>query len=261
MAGADVSQETWAVSAERALRRLAALTWAGGLLGLVVGGVGSRLAMMLLAKLDAKAIGVKSDDGFTMGQMSMQTLNLLVITTLIGVLGGGIYFVLRTLLVGPRWFEFLCVSLGPAVVVGGSLVHVDGIDFTLQPTWLAIAMFIAIPGIYGALLTHFGERWIRPEGRFATGPRRVVLLPLILWVSPLAPFLGALLLALAAVEGGRRTTAGNMILSHPAWPWAARAALTVLFVIALVDLGQDTATLLEISLANAGGFARSMASR
>jgi hypothetical protein len=261
MAGADVIQGTWAVTAEWALRRLAALTWAGAILGLVVGGVGGRFAMMLLAKLDAKATGVKSDDGFTMGQMSLQTLNLLVITTLIGVLGGGIYFVLRTLLIGPRWFEVLSVSLGPAVVVGSSLVHVEGVDFTLEPTWLAIAMFIAIPGIYGALLTHVGERWIRPEGRFAKDPRRVVLLPLLLWVSPLAPFLGALLLALAAVEGARRTTAGNAILSHPAWPWAARAALTVLFVMALADLAQTTATLLETSAARTGAFAQRLASR
>jgi len=244
MAGTVVSQETWALTAERALRRLAALTWAGALLGLLIGGVGGRLAMMLLAKLNPQATGVVSDDGFTMGQLSLQTFNLLAITTLIGVLGGGIYFVLRALMIGPRWFEVLCISLGPAVVVGSMLVNVEGVDFTLEPTWLAIAMFAAIPGIYGALLTLVGERWIRPEGRFATGPRWLVALPLLLWVNPLAPFIGAMLLALAAVEAARRTTTGHTVLSHPAWPWAARAALTVLFTFAFVDLARDTATLL-----------------
>jgi hypothetical protein len=37
------------------------------LLGLLVGGVGSRLAMMLLARLNPGIAGVTSDDGFIMG--------------------------------------------------------------------------------------------------------------------------------------------------------------------------------------------------
>ena len=57
----------------------------------------------------------------------MQTLDLLVTTTLIGVVGGGIYYVLRGLLVGPRLFRILSVSVGPAVVVGSRLVHVEGV--------------------------------------------------------------------------------------------------------------------------------------
>jgi hypothetical protein len=241
---AAASQETWAVTAERALRRLAALTWAGALLGLVVGGVGSRLAMMLLAKLNPQATGVVSDDGFTMGQLTLQTIDLLVTTTLIGALGGGIYFVLRGLMIGPRWFQVLSISLGPAVVVGSMLVHVEGVDFTLQPTWLAIAMFVAIPAAYAALLTSIGERWIAPDNRFITGARWVAGLPLLLWLGPLTPFLGVLALALVAVEAARRTTPGNTVISHPVWPWLARAALTVLFAAALMDLVRDTAILL-----------------
>ncbi len=71
------------------MRRLAAVSWAGALLGLLVGGVGSRLGMMLLARLNPQATGVTSDDGFTMGQLSPQSVNLLVVTTLIGVFGAG----------------------------------------------------------------------------------------------------------------------------------------------------------------------------
>jgi hypothetical protein len=66
--------------------------------------------------LNPQVAGVTSDDGFTMGQLTMQTLDLLVTTTLIGVIGGGIYYVLRGLLIGPRWFQILSVSVGPAVV-------------------------------------------------------------------------------------------------------------------------------------------------
>ena len=58
------AEVSWRNSAERALRRLSAITLAGALLGLLVGGVGGRLAMMLLARLNPDATGVTSDDGF-----------------------------------------------------------------------------------------------------------------------------------------------------------------------------------------------------
>ena len=42
-----------------AARRLAAITLAGALLGVLVGGVGGRLAMLLLARLNPEATGVE----------------------------------------------------------------------------------------------------------------------------------------------------------------------------------------------------------
>ena len=48
---------SWAVSARCALRRLAAVTCAGAVLGLLVGGFGSRLALMLLANLNPQVAG------------------------------------------------------------------------------------------------------------------------------------------------------------------------------------------------------------
>src|SRR5262245_45478307 len=73
-------------SAQLAARRMGALTAVGALLGLVVGGIGGRLAMMLLARLNPEATGVTSDDGFTIGQFTLSdTLNLLLIATLLGV--------------------------------------------------------------------------------------------------------------------------------------------------------------------------------
>ena len=40
----------------------------------------------------------------------------------------------------------------------------------------------------------------------------------------------------------RRTRTGSTVLAHRAWPHVARAALTVVFALALVDLVQDTTT-------------------
>lgn len=236
-------RDTWAATAACTLRRLAAVTWAGGLLGLLVGGIGGRLAMMLLARLNPEVAGVTSDDGFTMGQLSLQSLDLLAITTLIGVFGGGIYFVLRGLMVGPRWFQILSVSLGPAVVVGSLLVHVDGVDFTLHPVWLAIAMFVAIPWVYAALLTVTAERFLAPEGTFMTTSTWLAVAPLLLWV-PILPVLVVLLLGLLAFEALRRTPRGDAALSHPAWPWLVRVALVVFFSVSLIDLVRDTITLI-----------------
>lgn len=126
-------QQAWAAAAGSATRQLAAVTAAGGLLGLLVGGVGGRLAMLLLARLNPDATGLVSDDRFIIGQLTTESLNLLVDGTLLGVLGGGIYFVLRGLMIGPRWFQVLSISVGPAVVMGSQIVHTNGVDFTTRP--------------------------------------------------------------------------------------------------------------------------------
>jgi hypothetical protein len=236
------SRADWNVTARHALRRLSAVTWAGALLGLLVGGVGGRLAMMLLARLNPEATGMTSDDGFTIGHLSPLTLNLLVTATLLGVFGGGIYFVLRGLMIGPRWFQVLSISVGSAVVVGSVLVHVDGVDFTLEPAWLAIALFVVIPGAYAALLTVVAERWLHPGGRFMTSSFWLAVSPLLLW-TPILPLLGALLIGLLVFAWVRRTPRGEVVLSQPAWPWLVRGGLAVLFTVSLVDLARDTTTL------------------
>lgn len=240
--GPAVERDTWVVAGGEALRRLAAVTLAGAVLGLLVGGVGGRLAMMLLARLNPEFTGTTSDDGFTIGQLTADTLDLLMVTTLLGVLGGGVYFALRGLMVGPRWFQVLSISVGPAIVVGGMLVHRDGVDFMLEPAGLAIAMFVAIPGVYAALLALLAERWLTSGGWFMSAPVLTALSPLLLWL-PLAPLLAVLLLGLAAHQGLRRTAWGDAALAHPAGPWLIRAVLGVLFVVALVGLVRDITAL------------------
>jgi hypothetical protein len=235
-------EPTWGEATAVGARRLAAVTAAGALLGLLVGGVGGRLAMFLLAQLNPEVAGMQSDDDFTIGQFTTATFNLLFVATLIGILGGGIYFVLRGLMIGPRWFQILSISIGPAVVVGSSLVHTDGVDFTLlDPPLLAVAMFVLIPGIYAALLTVLAERWLRGDGLFATAPTRVAVLPLLLW-APIAPLLILLALGLVAYEAVRRTDRGAAVLALPVWCSLLRVGLTVLFAISLVALVQDTTT-------------------
>ena len=200
--------------------------------------------MLLLARLAPETAGITSDDGFVIGQLTLSgTLNLLLVATLLGVLGAGIYLVLRTLMIGPRWFQVVSISLGPAVVVGAMLVHSEGVDFTfLRPTWLAIVLFVAIPGLYAALLTVLCERWLRPDGRLLRARRRVVFPWLILWL-PFAPVPLVLALAWSLIVRARQQVATRPLVEHFAIPWLARVGLVVLFAIFLTELVGDIAIL------------------
>lgn len=229
----------------RAARRMSAISVAGALVGLLVGGVGGRAAMLLLARLNPEVAGTVSDDGFVMGQFDVvNTLQLLAVGTGLGLLGAAFYAVLRGLMIGPRWFQVLSISIGPAVVVGEMLVHTDGVDFVLlEPAALAIALFVLLPGLYACGLTLLAERWLRP-GAWPQRARRGWA-GLGVWV--LAPPLVPVLLALAAgwllQDAVRQTAGGRRLLSWVGWPWAARVLLTVLFVASAGRLQQDVSLL------------------
>lgn len=227
------------VSAEDAVRKLAAITVAGAVLGVLVGGVGGRLAMMLLAALNPRATGITSDDGFTIGQFTTGgTVQLLGATWQLGLLGAFVYTVLRGLMIGPTWFRVISVSLAPAVVVGAVIVHTDGVDFTLlQPVPLAVGLFVAIPAVYAALLTLVVERWLARDVWPARGRLRAVLATLLLWL-PLLPLLPVLLGGWLVAERLRRHREPQG-LSRAALPWLARAVLALVFLLAVEDLVSD----------------------
>ncbi len=68
---------------------LASGVLSGFVCGVVIGGVGGRLAMLLLRLTsDPTLRGVQTDDGFTIGRFSAETLFLLGVTAGLGILGG-----------------------------------------------------------------------------------------------------------------------------------------------------------------------------
>jgi len=70
-------------------RRVSLGVLAGAIAGLVACGIGGRLFMSALAALNPDVAGIKSDDGFTMGQVTLSgTVNLLFVTTVIGAVAG-----------------------------------------------------------------------------------------------------------------------------------------------------------------------------
>jgi hypothetical protein len=147
------------------LKRLGIGVLAGAVSGLVVGGIGGRLFMFVLAELNPEESGIKTDDGFEMGQFTVSgTLNLLVITTIIGIIGGLVFLALRGLRFGPPWFRVLSMPVGATIVVGSLLVHSEGVDFTLlEPLWLAVALTLSVPFLYTLMLAALADRWLGDE--------------------------------------------------------------------------------------------------
>ena len=154
------------ISVRSAARTLGIGILAGAVSGFVVGGLGGRLFMFVLAELNPEESGVLTDDGVPIGQFTFSgTLNLLVITTVIGVIGGLVFLALRGLRFGPRWFRVLSMPVGATIVVGSMLVHSDGVDFTLlQPVGLGVAMTLAVPFLYTLLVAFLADQWIGDDG-------------------------------------------------------------------------------------------------
>lgn len=237
-AGSGRLVEEWRDAALPAARTLAVVTLVGIGCGILTVGLLSRLAMLLLARLNPAATGVTSDDGFVMGQFTLSgSLNLLLVAgPFFGVLGAGFYVALRGLRIGPGWFQLLSISLGPAIVVGAVIVHTTGVDFVLlEPLWLTVALFVLLPAVYVVMLSVIAERLLErwPEPR-----RPIVAVGLLAWV-PLLPVLALLIAGWALL----RTSVGATLAAQPVAAWLARGLLSLVFVVAVLDLVGDVRTL------------------
>lgn len=170
--------------------RLWVLIVAGIPTGVLVAGVGSRLAMLVLRLTSPdEVVGVTSDDGFEIGRFTLGgTYNLLMLGAVVGVIGAAAYRAVQPWLLGPTWFRRLTVAAGSGAVVGSMLVHADGIDFRfLKPTWLAIGLFVALPALFGAVIgvvvdrvsaiavSHGWRRWVVPTVLVAAFPVAIVV--------------------------------------------------------------------------------------
>jgi len=172
------------------LEKLWVLIVAGIPTGVLVAGVGSRLAMLVLRLTSPDAVvGVTSDDGFEIGRFTLGgTYNLLVLGAVAGVIGAAAYRAVEPWLLGPAWFRRSTVAAGSGAVVGSMLIHGGGIDFRLlKPTWLAVGLFVALPALFGAVIavgvdrvsiiaTSQGwRRWVLPAVLVAAFPLAIVV--------------------------------------------------------------------------------------
>lgn len=218
--------------------------------GVVLIGVGSRLAMLLLRVTSPdRVIGVKSDDDFVIGQFTLAgTYNLLLLGAGFGIIGAAVYLMVSPRLIGPTWFRRLTTGLAAAVVVGSMLVHDDGIDFTvLKPTWLAIAVFVLLPGLFGGLVGVVVDSVRRPDSWTAQGRRRW-LLPLVL--AACFPISLVIIGVTAAIFGIWVLVSDLPVVrrARSSAPYALvlRAGWLVVAIIGLVAIVNDTQAVAEV---------------
>jgi hypothetical protein len=194
-----------------ALLRLAVGTAVGWAAGALIGGVGGRAAMLILRLTSPSYVrGIESDDGFEIGAFTGDTLFLVGLTAFAGAFLGAAYVALRRWLPGSRRPTIVAVALG--TVGGAAVIEPGGVDFTLlEPRWLAVALFVALPTAFGAVLAWGVERAIsRVDRRSPAGWTFAILLLPVVPVLALGP--PGVLAALSAL--------GWMAVRH--WPAAGR---------------------------------------
>lgn len=211
--------------------------------GLVVGGIGGRIAMFVLRLTSNPSLhGVETDDGAIIGVISFASIFLLLVTAAIGIMAGVLYLVIRDWL--PRRGRAAIAAAIGAIVGGAQLVKPTGLDFTaLAPLWFAIALFVAIPAGYGAMISLLVERRLG-DGEAATAPAWTVFVPLIvvLLLGPVgfAIIGGAGLVWLLA----RRWPSFATLWRSPAVTWIGRAALVGFVAVRAAELVGDVGEIL-----------------
>jgi hypothetical protein len=200
---------------------------AGFLAGALIGGVGGRLAMLALRLTsDPSLHGVSTDDGFTIGRVSLQTLFLLGVTAGLGMAGGLSYLVVRRWIPSPWRIPLMTVFF--ALVGGAGLIGPSAVDFTrLSPLPLAVALFVVIPATYGATMPWIAERLLREDSILRRGRWA--------WIVGLVPLLFAnivgalvLLVALGVWAIGRSTPELVDAWRSTVVTWLGRAALVII---------------------------------
>lgn len=219
---------------------------AAALAGLLIGGIGGRLAMLLLRITSgSEVIGLESDDGFTIGRFSADTIFLVLAATVgSAVVLGPLYAIARGWITPRLRSATFGVLLG--LLGGAAIVNTEGIDFTeLSPRPLAVALFIALPAAFGVALEPFHER-IRPRvdrlPRWALMLGPVVLLPLLTFALPVV-VVAIVVVAVAVGVTGRGAQLARL-WKHPIVAWGGRLAFVALGGVAALDLGKDIDTLL-----------------
>jgi hypothetical protein len=226
-------------------RPVAAAAVAGALTGAVIGGIGGRLAMFVLRLTSDPALrGLKTDDDFTIGIFSGATLFLVIVTTVLGIIGGLVYLVVRGWL-PERGRPWLFGGL-TGIVGGATVIRPGGIDFTLlEPLGLAVAMFITLPAVYGVAVSLLAERFLADESAFGRSKAWIAGLVLLL---PLGFFgvvgLAVLALILAAVLLGRAAPEIASVWTSPAFAWIGRIGLGAIAIVWGAELVRDVAEIL-----------------
>lgn len=229
------------------IERMRVVIVAGIFTGVLVAGVVSRLAMFVLRLTSPDQVnGIESDDGFTIGEVTLAgSYNLALLGTAVGIIGVGVYRVVSPWLIGPSWFRRVSCAVGAGIVVGSMLVHTDGVDFTLlKPTWFAIALFILVPAIFGLMIGPVVDSVGSADSWTARGIWRWLLPVVSVAAFPFAiVFVAFALLPVGFMALARETDFAAEIRTIRWLPNVIRAGFTAIVVLGLVSLINDVIAL------------------
>ena len=219
---------------------------AGVSVGVLVIGLGSRLAMLVLRITSPHyVVGMESDDGFEIGRITISgSYQLLALGATVGVIGALGYVAVAPWLIGPGWFRRLTVGLTAGALVGSMVIVPGGIDFTfLEPTWLAVAFFVGLPVVSGILLTLAVDLVAQP-GSWTGRGRTAWMLPAVqLALVPPAVLVFVPVVAIVAVLLPLRRRLLQPLLGSRIGSLAVRGAFLVIPVLSFMALGEDLAEL------------------
>lgn len=240
---------------------------AGLLGGVVVGGLGGRLVMLVIAQLNRDAFGQLTEAGAIIGRFTLEgTLAVIVFGGLIAGLVGSVLWVV----VSPwvpwtgvrRWLATM-----PIAVALGTFILVESTNFDFKlvgPTWLILALLLGLVALTGAATAWLDEQLERrlPHAT-ATRRRPLVVYALVAVLGapalvmtviafffesfssgPMPPGVGWALLALGLatfVLWIRRISRAQA--ATPAWPLvvAGRLALLAAMTLGLLHLAAEIA--------------------
>lgn len=147
------------------VREIAAGSLSGIVVGIIVGGLGSRLVMRLAAIAAGSAVqGITTANGNRVGEITLDgTIGLIVFGGVFtGIFGGLLYASLRPWLAPfGRWRGFI-FGLGILGLAGSLILDEANSDFIiLRPPLLNVAMFAALFPIFGIALVPVFDRTVR----------------------------------------------------------------------------------------------------
>ncbi|CUR57654.1 membrane hypothetical protein [metagenome] len=232
--------------AEELVELLRILVVGGVPLGVLVAGLGSRLAMLVLRLTSPDSVrGVRSDDGFVIGQVTLGgTYQLLSLGAAVGIIGAAAYVAVAPWLIGPRWLRSVTVGATAGALVGSMVIHPQGIDFTvLSPVWLAVLLFVALPVLTGLLLPLSVDAAASPDSWAARGRQRWVVPAALLLLFPLALVVGLVVAAIVALLLPVRRAFLTRLSRSAAATWVLRVAFALIPVAAGLALAGDLAEL------------------
>ena len=147
------------------VREIAAGSLSGIVVGIIVGGLGSRLVMRLSAIAAGSTMqGLTTSNGNRVGEITLAGTVALIFFggVFAGLFGGLLYASLRPWLAPFRRWRGLIFGLGVLGLAGSLILDGANSDFiVLRPPLLNVAMFAALFPIFGVALAPVFDRTVR----------------------------------------------------------------------------------------------------